>query len=179
MTGNVWMFERVMNKVCGAASVIACVLCGIMALHIAIEAFSRTVLDNPLPGTVAIVSHYYMIAVTFLPLALVEKRDASVSVEILVQRFPTAAQRACQLFGYMISASAFCLLAYVSWKEAMRRYEVGTYVMESGYEITLWPTYFMPSLGFGLATIVLINKILRHLTGPASGNGAEEPRQAG
>jgi len=163
MTYILWVYERLVEKLGAVASVIACILCATMALHIAVEAAARTLLDMPLPGTVAIVSHYYMIAVTFLPLALVERRDANVSVEIVVQHFPEAVQRTIQALGWLLTACAFGLLTWVSWIEAIRRQSIGTYVMESGREIILWPTYFMPALGFGLATLVLIGKILKFI----------------
>ncbi len=174
MTGIIGTLERTIGKLGNVASVIACIFCSAMALHIAAEAVARTAFDMPLPGTVAIVSHYYMIAITFLPLALIERRDANVSVEIVVQHLSATMQRVIEFLGWVLTAFAFGLLTWVTWIEAVRRYEVGTYVMESGRAIILWPTYFMPAIGFGLATLVLAARILALLlkaNEPASPSG--------
>ena len=60
---------------------------GLMMFHITFDVFGKYLFNAPLPATLEIVSHYYMVVVVFLPLAMVEKRDAHISVEVLTQNF--------------------------------------------------------------------------------------------
>ena len=44
-----------------------------MMLHITADVVGKFVFNRPLPGTIPIVSQYYMVIAAFLPLAMVEK----------------------------------------------------------------------------------------------------------
>ncbi|WP_156174578.1 TRAP transporter small permease [Hoeflea sp. IMCC20628] len=156
---------------------VAVAACALMVVHICAEVVSRKLLNMPLPGTVTVVSYYYMIAITFMPLALVEQRDANVSVEVVTQFFSIGLQRIVEAFGWLLSSGVYALLAWVSWTDAVRQQKVGTYVMESGYQLVLWPTRYMLPIGFGLVALVLLFKIVARLTGTETLRPGQAPDQ--
>ena len=59
----------------------ACIL--LMMLNVSADVFMRQVFNAPLPGTITIVSNYYMVLIVFLGLAAAEREDSHVSVEFL------------------------------------------------------------------------------------------------
>lgn len=156
--------DDVLGRLTIGVSMVACVFCAMMATHITAGVISRAAFNIVLPGTVAIVSQYYMIAVTFIPLALVERRNENISVEVVVQLLPVRLQRISQALGWILSIAVFSMLTWTSWLDAIHHYEVGTYVMESGGKIILWPSYFMLPLGYSLVVLVLVLKVLVFLS---------------
>src|SRR5690606_40657440 len=61
----------------GALGVIA------MLLHVTADVISRQLFQRPVPATVEIVSRYYMVLISFLPLAWTERRNEMITVDIL------------------------------------------------------------------------------------------------
>ena len=50
-----------------------------MMIHVTVDVFARTALNSPLRQTNQMVAAYYMIAVAFLPIALLGKHDDHIS----------------------------------------------------------------------------------------------------
>ena len=70
----------------------ACVAVVLMMAHISLDVLLRWI-GLPIPATVTIVPHYYMLPIVFLPLALAEKNDAHITVEILCLLYTSPSPR--------------------------------------------------------------------------------------
>ena len=53
----------------------------------------RSFFNYPLPGTITIVSYYYMAIAAFMPLAFAEQKQAHISVEVITERMPKWLQK--------------------------------------------------------------------------------------
>ena len=84
----------------------ACVAVVLMMTHISLDVLLRWI-GLPIPATVTIVPHYYMLPIVFLPLALAEKNDAHITVEILVQLFRNRVQKVLAVCSWLFSAGVF------------------------------------------------------------------------
>ncbi len=170
---------RVLNAIIFVMTAFSGAAIMMMMLHISADVTGRYFFNKPLPATIAIVSNYYMVIAAFIPLALCQKRDAHISVEVVMQVFPQGVQRHAYRWGWLYSAAVFGLLTWTSWIQAETRRAAGSYVMELGFKVPVWPGYYTLPIGFGLITLVLIYQFLVYLTGSKSGLGDTDPWNRG
>lgn len=132
----------------------------LMMLHISADVIARYIFNSPLHGTVEIVSGYYMVAVVFLPLAMIERRNAHIVVELVTQHFPRRAQEWLIGLVALVSAAYFAAFAWQTWSDALKQYRIGEVALGT-VEVTIWPTRFYLPIGCGLIALVLLYKALR------------------
>lgn len=156
------------DKLLGGASTLLAWVAGIalilMMLHITVDVIARYVFNSPLHGTVEIVSAYYMVAVVFLPLAMIERLNGHIAVELVTQHFPRRIQHIGIGIVALLSAAYFCAFAWETWGDAVRKYDVGEQALGS-ISITIWPTRFYVPIGCGLIALVLVYKAIRLFVG--------------
>lgn len=137
-----------------------------MMLHIAIDVLFRT-FGYPLVGTVTIVSHYYMVMCAFASLALAERENAHISVEVFTELLPVRTQYHLAHWLYPVSIAVFAYLTYRSFIDALDKYDIGAFQIEADYAIPLWPSYAILPVGFGLMTLAVLFRFIDYLTGDA------------
>lgn len=137
-----------------------------MVLHVTADVVLRFGFNAPIPGTILMVSTFYMTAVTFLPLALSEERNAHIAVEVIYDLTNSLVQRVLDVIGYCLSIIVFAALTLRTWEEAMAKFDIGASTVETGVRIMTWPSYFLLPIGFGLMLLMLVRKLVRVLTAP-------------
>lgn len=159
------------GRILGGASTLLAWIGGVglilMMLHIAAEVVARYVFNSPLHGTVEIVSAYYMVAVVFLPLAMIERANGHIIVELLSQHFPRRIQAILIGVVALISALYFAAFTWQTWSDALVKYAVGEQALGT-VAVTVWPTRFYLPIGCGLITLVLVYKAFRLFAGDTS-----------
>ncbi|MBS3997868.1 MAG: TRAP transporter small permease [Hydrogenophaga sp.] len=145
----------------------------LMMLHITLDVVARNFFNYPLPGTITIVSYYYMAIAAFMPLAFAEQKQAHISVEVVTERLPPWLQK--HLAGWMLlfSAAVFALLTVRSWQEAMGKYGIKASIVQGEDSLPVWPTYFVLPLGCCLMFLVVVYKFTVYLTRQPSGLDTE------
>lgn len=154
-------------------TVISGLAIALMMLHITLDVILRNVFNYPLPGTITVVSYYYMAIAAFMPLAFAEQKQAHISVEVVTERLPKWLQ--AHLAGWMLlfSAAVFALLTLRSWEEAMSKYGIKASVVQGEDSLPVWPTYFVLPLGCCLMFLVVTYKFIVYLTNQPSGLDTE------
>lgn len=132
----------------GALGVVA------MLVHITAYVILRNLASAPVPATVEIVSHYYMIAIAFLPIAWAERRGDMISVEIFAHFMTGRIGRINDIFVGLITGGVYLMLTYTTWIVAMREFSARSFVVSLSVAIPVWPTYFILPVGFALAALV-------------------------
>lgn len=146
--------DRVISLLANAGATIGGVGILLMMLHVCSDVLLRTVIGISMPATLVAVSHYYMLAASFAPLALAERERAHISVE-LIDRFLTPRQRKVLDLGVaLVTAALMMALAVRTLAEAVGAYHVGTVQMDGSHRIVTWPAYFI--LPFGTSVIGLL-----------------------
>lgn len=164
--------QRIGRAISGLAAItsfIGSVFVILLVLHVTLDVALRYFFNAPLTGTILYVSLYYMTAIAFLPLAAVEERDAHISVELVVERLPSGIVRVLTGISLAITILIFLALAVRTFEEAVAKYEIGAFAMESGTNIPTWPTYFFLPVGFGLMLLVAVYKLACDVLGTQSG----------
>jgi TRAP-type C4-dicarboxylate transport system permease small subunit len=161
------MVGKVLERVSTLVAWIGGVALILMMLHISVEVVARYVFNSPLHGTVEIVSAYYMVAVVFLPLAMIERLNGHIVVELVTQHLPRRAQSILIGLVALVSASYFAVFAWRTWGDALKKYAVGEQALGT-VAITVWPTRFYLPIGCGLIVLVLMHKAVRLFAGDDS-----------
>lgn len=150
---------RILGRIVDVTMIIGATAVALMMLHVTIDVISKHVFNIPMPGTITVVSNYYIVLVAFLPLAFTERRNAHISVEVLVEHFPDKAQRVLNVLAMIMGALIFGALAYRGWFEAERARAVGSFMIEQDTKLLTWPARYLLPVGFALVTVTLVFKV--------------------
>ena len=116
------LFKKFLDFVVWVCSALAFLSVLIMMLQIVGDVIGRYFFNSPIDGTMAIVSNWYMVAIIFLPLALVQRHRQHVVTTFFIDRLSSrmqthmkAAGDAVMLlifgaFGYFIMGKGLALL---------------------------------------------------------------------
>lgn len=137
----------------------------LMMVQMTIDVFMRNFFSRPIEGSLEIVSVYHMVAVVFLPLALVERRHEHITVDLLVQNLHGGIRRALNVFGYLVCAVFCAVFTYQTLVDALRAFETGEILMSSIY-ITVWPAKFLLPIGFSLMFVQVLLHAWQAATDP-------------
>lgn len=133
----------------------------VMMSHVTVDVICRYFFNSPLPGTIEIVSAYYMVAVVAFPLAFVHFRDEHIRVELFTGGLSKAAGARLDLFVELIVFVCFLVLAVFNFEEAWARSVAGE-VWEAGTRlIDVWPARWFLPIGFLVVALVSLSRILR------------------
>ncbi len=155
--------ERMEDRVARGLALVGSI--GVLALlvHVTADVVSRNLFRLPIPATNEIVSRYYMVLIAFLPLAWVERNRSMVSVELLDMAMSPAMKRASDALVALLAAVIYAVIAWVTWAEALRAFNTGSFVDVLGRRVPVWPTYFLPPAGFLLAALVTLLRAVTSL----------------
>ncbi|SNT76648.1 TRAP transporter small permease [Paracoccus seriniphilus] len=155
--------DKLLRAIIAVYGGIGAVIIFLMMLHITADVISKFVFNQPLPGTIQIVSQYYMVAAAFLPLAMVERLTGHISVEILYNVLPGTLRGILAMFSTALGAVVFAAMAWASWGEAVKKYTIGSFSYEQGVKIAIWPSYFILPAGTALLALVFLWRLIAYV----------------
>ncbi|WP_052161910.1 TRAP transporter small permease, partial [Hoeflea sp. BAL378] len=150
----------------------------LMMVQIILDVALRNLFQIPVPGTTAIVTSYYMLIVAYLPLAVAERTDSHIAVEVVSQLLGEKFQAWLLALTWLVSAVVAGTIAYALWLEALKAYSYGSFVIELNRSIPIWPGYFILPAGFGLYALVLAVRLGCAVTGTDEADAFGVPASA-
>lgn len=145
--------DRVLGAASNALLGLGAIIVGLMAVHVIADVLARYLFNQPLPGTIEIVSLYYMVATIYLPIAYVQSRRQHIAVYQFTEWLPERGRLIIDGLVGILSTVVVALLAWRGVIEAMRATEIGQQSIAGSYAISSWPPrWFVP---FGLAVMAL------------------------
>jgi TRAP-type mannitol/chloroaromatic compound transport system permease small subunit len=117
----------------------------------------------PIPGTLEIVSYYYMVAIVVLPAAFVEMTRQSIAVDLFYQLMPNWMQVVCVAAVLLFSFVAYGMLAWITWPDAFRSFRMNELVM-GPVDVVIWPARFLLPLTMTVTALVCLWHLLRFFT---------------
>ena len=159
------LIDRWLGRTINLTSILGSIAISLMMLHITADVIGKFVFSSPVPATITLVSSYYMVVVAFLPLALAERRDSHITVEVVTERFPPWLQRHLRGLSYVLSGVVFGLLAWRTWGDALKKLDQGSFIMEQGVKVLIWPGHFLLPIGAALMVLMLAMRFARYATG--------------
>ena len=143
-----------------------------MMVHIFLDVLLRGLFNKPLTGTLEIVSSYYMVAVSFLPLAALELSRDMVFVEVFTARMSAEWRRAMDAFARLLALGAMTLIAVSAAKYAWKQTLRGEFMDVVFFDLLIWPTRWIAAIGFALAALAALVVLVWTLRGRLDETGA-------
>ena len=152
-----WLSDRLLD--------LAGIVLFLMMVHVASDVAGRYFLNSPIPGTLEIVSYYYMVPAVFLPLATIELTRGSIAVDLFFMMMSDPMKRASVFLVLVLSTVVYAGLAYVTAGDALRSFSRSEVVM-GPVTILVWPTRVILPLSFALGGLVSLWHLLRFIALP-------------
>ncbi|MCA0206217.1 MAG: TRAP transporter small permease [Proteobacteria bacterium] len=124
-----------------------------MALHISAEVLSRLVWGQSLFGTIEIISYYYMVAASFLPLASAQLQGQMITTDVFAKIVPARIRPVTDFLGRLVSLATCGMLIWAGWVQALAKTRVNEAISGLGAPVLVWPSRWM--LVIGLAALFL------------------------
>jgi len=153
------------NWIAQGSVVFASVILLTMMLQIVADVVMRNTVGAGFPATADLVSRYYMVAISLLPLALTEIHRRHIEATIFTQGFRGKAKRAISWLGIGFALAVFVMMAYVSFSEAIKQTGRGSYVEVGTTVFQTWPSYWIPPVSFALMALVMLLRFFQLATG--------------
>jgi len=155
------MFNRIDN----AINWIAGLAVAAMIVHICADVVGKFILNTPVPGTIAIVTNYYMPIITFLPLAFIQRSDGHIVVDVATNQLPERVRYHLISWTLLFSAVVFGILTVYTAQEAYTKYLQNIFIIEDQTRIATWPGLLCPPIGYAMITILLVLQFYQYLVG--------------
>lgn len=162
-----------LSRLVAATTIVGAVAVVLMIVQITLDVFLINLFSSSLPATGAIVANFYMAAISFLPVALAEKLDKHIAVDVFYNALPVGIQKWLLLTVRLVVAIATGGAAYGFYLDALHKFQNNSYVLELDVRVPDWPGYFMLPIGFGLWSLINIYKVAASLTGSEETDGGK------
>ena len=146
------MIEKLILRLSQALAIVAGIALLLMMVQTVVDVTLNNVMGAPIEGNLEVMSVYHMVAIVFLPLALVEMKHEHINVDLLVRLFPRGLTRLVNVLGYVVSTIFFAMLTYQTAIDAWKSYKIDEILMTS-ILITIWPAKFSLPIGFAAVTL--------------------------
>ncbi|GIX15364.1 MAG: C4-dicarboxylate ABC transporter substrate-binding protein [Paracoccaceae bacterium] len=161
--------ERGLGALATALGWIAAAAVVMMMLHVVADVFMREVFNRPIVGTVEISAFYYMVILSFLPLAAITRERGHIIVELFTGWMSLRGRTA--LDG-LVAVVTFAYVATFTWK-ALEMAVEKTAIREAkeagiGF-VEIWPSRWVVVAGFGFMAIYVLIHLVQDLRAAITG----------
>ena len=146
----------------------------LMMVQIVVDVLSRWIFGAPVTGTMEIVAVYYLVPMTFLPLAAIQFADQHIAVDLFVQLLPPTARRWLALAMSSVALVFTGWLTWLSFGEAFESFGIREVIETGATVMIMWPSRFVVATGIGLMVVVLVVQVVQQLRGRTIGDSDGE-----
>ncbi len=147
---------------------VASLLIFVMMLHVVLDVLSKYLLNQPVTGTLEIVANYYMVAIVFLPLAVVQRQNGHVKVEVFTTALPQRVIAAFDVFAAVLTLIYVSLMTWFVLLEAIDQTAIREKLQIGIALMPVWPARWFAPIGavlFILAIIMTLGVSVQRLRG--------------
>lgn len=156
------IFINIARHASRAAAALAGVALILMMLQTVADVCLRFLVNMPIEGNLEIVSYYYMVAVVFLPLGLVELRHEHIHVDLFINWFSRRNRNLFYVLASMIGILFVSMLFYRSLLDAVTATRINDVIM-GAILITVWPAKWALPIGFGCLLLAIAANVVMAL----------------
>ena len=132
----------------------------LLMVQVVFDVIGREVFGVPIDGTLEIVSFYYMVGVTFLPLAYVSHEEGHIMVELFTQKLSRPRLAGLEAVIGIICFIFVVVLFIQTWDAALDSYDTGEMWETSDDLITIWPSRFALPVGVFMMGIYMVYRFV-------------------
>lgn len=157
-------FEKAVTLVAKFMYFFAGVAIVFMMFHISGDVAARTFFGSALPGTLEITAEWYMIAIVYMPLALIQLRGGNIAVDLFTQALSDRAQQVLLVMTSFIALVFLYYWADASLDLALKKTKRMSFLDSGLWQIPTWPVYwacFVAVVVLFFATLVVLIRAIR------------------
>ena len=165
---------RYLKQFSDGTALVVGVLIVLMMLHVTAEVLLRVGFGMHIPGTMEVVTYYYMVAVVFMGIFACTTEDGHIRVDVLAQFLKGRVRLAVELFGLAVMAVYFAIFACGLYRQAVKSWTRSETVDAIFLELPVWPSRWIAVAGIMLSVVSVL-----YLFRLVWGSRLDEPRGAG
>ncbi|NQU71342.1 MAG: TRAP transporter small permease [Rhodospirillales bacterium] len=131
----------------------------LLMIQVVLDVAGREIFGLPIDGTLEIVSFYYMVGVTFLPLAYVSHEEGHIMVEMFTRKLSRPRLAGLEAVIGIMCFALVVVLVTQSWDAALDSYETEEMWETSDDLITIWPSRFALPIGVFMMGVYMVYRI--------------------
>jgi len=135
----------------------------LLMLQVVADVIGREFFSFPIDGTLEIVSFYYMVAVTFFPLAYVCHNEGHISVELFTKGLSRRKNHGLEAVLLFVSFIFAIWFATETWSRALESYAEGEMWETSDDMISIWPSRFILPIATLMMAIYLFFRMFHEV----------------
>lgn len=149
------LFERLLELLENSLLIVGGICLFLLMAAVVADSGGRYFFNSPISGVYEISELYLMISIVFLGLSHTQRYKAHVRVGLVLERLPSRARIALDVFFYLSAAVVFACITFVTAKNGLNnivhaRWTTGVVQIPTG------PSWLIVSVGSGVFTIRLI-----------------------
>lgn len=150
--------ELVLSRLAGVAAFIGGLAILTMMFQVAFDVMLKHFFNTPIPGTLEMVSAYYMAAMVFLPLGMVTRDHEHLEVELFTQNLSPRRLAGVKAFGCFVGSLYVGIMLWEGYGEAVYMTSVGEIWETATWDMPVWPArwFFPVGCALMLAYFVLL-----------------------
>lgn len=148
----------------------------VLMFHVVADVVARNAFNRPLPATLELSQHWWMVLLVFAGLGYAQQRGEHVRATVLTDRLPASVQRIAEV-GALVLLTAFAgLIAYYGWGEAVE----STAIKETAAaaDVPVWPMHWAVPVGAAVLALQCLVSIQLVLNRPHAGRGLLDQEEA-
>ena len=138
----------------GAIAVLA------MMVHVSADVLMKVALNQPIMGTLEIVSFVYMVGCTFLPLAHVQLSRTLIIVEVFTQKLAPEKNLRFDIGAAVLTVAYLLLLAVMGAVVALAKTEISEAQDATYFDLPVWPMRWVFCASCGLAALIALYQLI-------------------
>jgi len=118
-----------------------------MTIHVSLASLLRSIFGMGLDGTIEISSYYYMVAVSALPLGLLQAQRGHVIVEVFTKHLQMINQCRLDYLAGIVTAIYISVLVWGAALSAFESFRNGEYLKLHQFNLLIWPSRWIFLIG--------------------------------
>ncbi|MBV1903690.1 MAG: TRAP transporter small permease [Marinosulfonomonas sp.] len=148
--------ENTLDSFSKALLVVAAIaMLGLLAI-VLLDVTLRYAINQPVQGTLQIVSFYCMGPLVFFSFAYVEHEKRHVAISILTDVLSAKLQRWTSIFSGAAGFFYLCYFTYNAIHEAIKKTRIFEASTTLNFDIHVWIVRWVPPIGMGLMALMLL-----------------------
>jgi TRAP-type C4-dicarboxylate transport system permease small subunit len=154
---------RALDVLVDALTWLAGGVCLVMALHVAADLVGRSFFNHPVLGTDEIATNYYMVALSFLPLAVITRGRGHIMVGLFTNGLPVKALRAVDLLADLATLGFVAIVGWTAVATAIEKTAAREMQESSTGYLPIWESRWTLAVGVVLMCTYLVVNVARDI----------------
>jgi TRAP-type C4-dicarboxylate transport system permease small subunit len=143
----------------------------LLILNTAVNAVTRNLWSVQIPGSQNITILYFLPALVFLGLTVVQANDSHISATLVVERFGKTGQRVCKIVTNVLIVVACFLMSTGAWGELARAWGSS---LGGSPDLPVGPSWMLVPVGLAIVMLRAVQQVIVHSLTDVEGKKATE-----